>query len=262
MDTVLTARAGAVLSITLNRPDKLNAFTDAMHADLAAALGAAEADRTVRAVILTGAGRAFSAGQDLSERRRGEGSAPPDLGDTLERLYNPLVRRLRALPVPVVAAINGVAAGAALNVALACDIVIAGRSARFLEPFANLGLVPDAGGTFTLPRAVGTVRARAMMLLAEPVDADTAERWGLVWRVVDDAELMPEAGRIAERLAALPTDGLAAIRRALDAGAGNTLDAQLDLERDAQREAGRHPDYGEGVAAFIEKRAPRFAGRR
>jgi 2-(1,2-epoxy-1,2-dihydrophenyl)acetyl-CoA isomerase len=261
MSEVLTERRGAVLTVTLNRPDKLNAFNEAMHDALARALAEAEDDRTVRAVILTGAGRGFSAGQDLSDRMRGDGEAARDLGATVEGYYNPLVRRIRALPVPVVVAINGVAAGAGLNVALACDVVLAGQSATFLEPFANLGLVPDAGGTFTLPRAVGIIKARAMAMLADRIDADTAERWGLVYRVFPDDELLAEARRIADRLADLPTDGLAAMKRAFDRGATNSLDAQLDVERDLQREAGRHPDYQEGVAAFIEKRKPAFRGR-
>jgi 2-(1,2-epoxy-1,2-dihydrophenyl)acetyl-CoA isomerase len=261
MDEVLTERSGAVLTVTLNRPDKLNSFNEAVHAGLGAALAAAETDKSVRAMILTGAGRSFSAGQDLSDRMRADGDAAPDLGATLDRFYNPLVRRLRALPLPVVAAVNGVAAGAGLNVALACDVVVAGRSATFLEPFANLGLVPDAGGTFTLPRAVGVIRARAFAMLAERIDAETAERWGLVYRVFPDDELIGEAHRLAERLASLPTDGLAAMKRAFDAGAGNSLHMQLDVERDAQRNAGHHPDYREGVAAFVEKRKPNYRGR-
>jgi len=261
MEPVLKERQDAVLRVTLNRPDRLNAFNEAMHAALAAALAEAQDDKSVRAVILTGAGRGFCAGQDLGDRVMGEGDGPPDLGETLERFYNPLVRRLRALPVPVVAAINGVAAGAGLNIALSCDVVLAARSATFLEPFANLGLVPDAGGTFALPRAVGMVRARAMALLADKVDAETAERWGLVYRVVDDEALAGEADSIAGRLARLPTDGLAAMKRAFDFAAGNDLDAQLDAERDLQRAQGRHPDYAEGVSAFMEKRRPAFRGR-
>jgi len=261
MDTVLTERRGPVLALTLNRPDKLNSLNEAMHAALAKALDEAEADRAVRAVTLTGSGRGFCAGQDLADRLMGEDEGSPDLGDTLERLYNPLVRRMRSLPVPIVCAINGVAAGAGLNVALAADVVVAGRSATFLEPFANLGLVPDAGGTFHLPRAVGTVRARAMAMLAERIDADTAERWGLVYKVFEDDELIGEAMRMAEKLAGLPTDGLAAMKRVMDAAAINSLDVQLDVERDAQRAAGHHPDYREGVAAFVEKRPPDYKGR-
>lgn len=261
MSTVLTERHDAVLVLTLNRPDKLNSFNVEMHEALADAVGLAEHDKGVRAVILTGAGRAFSAGQDLSDRVMGDGDAPPDLGATLDRFYNPLVRRIRALPLPVVAAINGVAAGAGLNVALACDIVIAGRSASFLEPFANLGLVPDAGGTFTLPRSIGMARARAMALLAERIDAETALAWGLIYRLVEDDALAGEAMAIATRLAALPTDGLAAMKRAFDAGETNTFDAQLDVERDLQRAQGRHPDYREGVSAFVQKRKPLFKGR-
>ncbi|MEM8550962.1 MAG: 2-(1,2-epoxy-1,2-dihydrophenyl)acetyl-CoA isomerase PaaG [Pseudomonadota bacterium] len=259
--TVVSERSGAVVTLTLNRPNKLNSFNEEMHNELAAAFAQVADDKSVRAVILTGAGRGFCAGQDLSDRAMGEGAAPPDLGETLERLYNPLVRRIRTLPLPVIAAVNGVAAGAGLNVALACDIMIAARSAVFLEPFANLGLVPDAGGTFTLPRAVGSARAKAMAMLAEKVDAQTAERWGLVWRVFDDETLMGEAHAMAQKLAALPTDGLAAMKRAFDQGATNTLDAQLDLERDLQRAQGRHPDYAEGVSAFLAKRKPSFAGR-
>ncbi len=259
--TVRVEREGAVLRLTLDRPDKLNSFNEAMHAELAAALDGAAGDKDVRAVLLTGAGRAFSAGQDLGDRAMGEGDAAPDLGLTLERLYNPLVRRLRALDRPVVAAVNGVAAGAGANIALACDIVLAARSASFIQAFCRLGLVPDAGGTFFLPRLVGAARARGLAMLGDKLTAEQAFSWGLIWRVVDDALLADEAMALARHLAAQPTHGLALIKKALDASAGNDLDAQLDLECHLQREAGRSDDYREGVKAFLEKRQPVFSGR-
>jgi 2-(1,2-epoxy-1,2-dihydrophenyl)acetyl-CoA isomerase len=248
-------------TITLNRPDKLNAFNEAMHAGLRDALESAATDPACRALILTGAGRAFCAGQDLDERMVPEGGTPPDLGATLEAGYNPLVRRLRALPIPIVAAVNGVAAGAGANVALACDIVLAARSAKFIQAFARIGLIPDSGGTWFLPRLVGSARARALALLAEPVTAGQAEAWGMIWRSVEDARLMDEATALALRLAKGPTIGLGLIKEALDASSGNALEAQLDLECRLQREAGRTPDYAEGVRAFTEKRAPRFTGK-
>jgi 2-(1,2-epoxy-1,2-dihydrophenyl)acetyl-CoA isomerase len=246
--------------LTLNRPDRLNSFSGAMHEALMAALDAAEADTNCRALLLTGAGRGFCAGQDLSDGMVTPGQTP-DLSATIERRYNPLVRKLRSLPMPVICAVNGVAAGAGANIAFACDIVIAGRSAKFIQAFAKLGLVPDAGGTWFLPRLVGGARARALALLAEPVSADQAAEWGMIWKVLDDAELMTEAHRLGAHFATQPTAGLALIKRALDASETNDLDAQLDLERDLQGEAGRTPDYLEGVAAFLEKRAPRFVGR-
>jgi len=247
--------------VTLNRPARLNSFNEEMHLALRAALVAAEADRGCRALLLTGAGRGFCAGQDLSDRVMGEGAAAPDLGSTIEAYYSPLVRQLRALPMPVVCAVNGVAAGAGANIALACDIVLAARSASFLEAFARIGLVPDAGGTYFLPRLVGEARARGMALLAEPLPAETAASWGLIWKCVDDGTLMGEAHALCVRFAEAPTLGLALTKRALNAASTNTLDAQLDLERDLQREAGRTPDYAEGVRAFIEKRKPSFRGR-
>jgi 2-(1,2-epoxy-1,2-dihydrophenyl)acetyl-CoA isomerase len=247
--------------LTLNRPDKLNSFNEAMHKALAAALEAAAADPACRALVLTGAGRGFCAGQDLGDRMQAEGGEAPDLGATIEASYNPLVRRLRALPFPTVCAVNGVAAGAGANVALACDIVLAARSAKFIQAFARIGLIPDSGGTWTLPRLVGRARATALAMLAEPVSAEQAETWGMIWKVVDDAQLMAEATKLAAHLATQPTVGLTLIRRALDASSTNTLDEQLDLERDLQREAGRTPDYAEGVRAFMEKRPPRFTGR-
>ncbi|UPG73639.1 2-(1,2-epoxy-1,2-dihydrophenyl)acetyl-CoA isomerase PaaG [Roseomonas gilardii subsp. gilardii] len=258
-DTVRVERPDGWRKIILHRPDKLNAFNEELHAALAASLEEAAADPDCRAVLLTGAGRGFCAGQDLGDRRGGDG--PPDLGDTLERLYNPLVRRLRDMPKPVVCAVNGVAAGAGANLALACDIVLAAHSAKFIQAFARIGLIPDSGGTHTLPRLVGEARARALMLLAEPVEARQAEAWGMIWRALPDEALMPEAEALAARLATQPTQGLALVKRALNASATNTLDDQLDLERDLQRQAGRTPDYAEGVRAFLEKRPPRFTGR-
>jgi 2-(1,2-epoxy-1,2-dihydrophenyl)acetyl-CoA isomerase len=258
---VLFASADGVAELTLNRPERLNAFTEAMHRELAAHLDRIEGDPSLRAVLLTGAGRAFCAGQDLSERVMGEGDGPPDLGDTLERLYNPLVRRIRGLNRPIVCAVNGVAAGAGANIALACDIVLAARSAVFIQAFCRIGLIPDSGGTWLVPRLVGEARARALALLGETVRAEQAEAWGMIWKAVDDDRLLDEARSLARSLAAGPTRSLSLIKRALALSWDNSLDAQLDLERDLQREAGRTADYREGVRAFLEKRPPRFEGQ-
>lgn len=256
MGELLVVRRGGVHVLTLNRPDRLNAFTFPLQAALMAALTQAESDPDCRAVLLHGAGRSFCAGQDLTMVEAGV-----DLGDTLERSFNPLVRRLRNLPLPVVCAVHGVAAGAGANLALACDIVLAGQSARFIQSFIKIGLVPDAGGTWTLPRLAGDARARGMALLGEPVTAAQAEAWGLVWRTLPDDELLPEAERLAAHLATQPTQAIALMKQALNASAGNSLDAQLDLERDLQRQAGRTPDFIEGVAAFLDKRPAAFTGR-
>jgi len=261
MAPILVSREAGVLSLTLNRPDKLNAFNPEMHQLLRDALEEARDEAAVRAVLLTGSGRGFCAGQDLSERNVSADAAPIDLSVSLGSNYNPLVRRLRALPKPVVCAVNGVAAGAGANIALACDIVLAARSASFVQSFSRLGLVPDSGGTYFLPRLVGSARAMGLALLAERLSAEEAERWGLIWKAVDDARLMEEARDIAGVLAAGPTKGYGLIKKALQASAGNSLDAQLDLERDLQREAGLSEDYREGVAAFMQKRKPRFKGK-
>ncbi len=247
--------------ITLNRPQRLNAFTEAMHLALRTALNDAEADESCRALLITGAGRGFCAGQDLNDRLSKAGETPV-LGGALEAYYNPLVRKLRALPFPVVAAVNGVAAGAGCNIALACDIVLAGRSARFVQSFAKIGLIPDSGGTWILPRLIGPARARGLAMTAEPLPAEKAEAWGLIWKAVDDGELMAEAEKLCAHFATAPTVGLALLKRALDAAWENDLDAQLDLERELQRDASLTPDYAEGVRAFMAKRAPNFTGRK
>jgi 2-(1,2-epoxy-1,2-dihydrophenyl)acetyl-CoA isomerase len=252
--------AAGVATITLNRPERLNSLTEAMHAELRQALEQVRGEPSTRALILTGAGRGFCAGQDLTDRKVAAGNGPRDLGASLETNYNPLVRSLRALPIPVVCAVNGVAAGAGASLALSCDIVVAARSASFIQAFCKLGLVPDAGGTYFLTRALGTPRALGLAMFGDKLPAEQAETWGLIWKCVDDAELLPTARTLAERLASGPTQGFARIKQAIYAAEKHTLDAQLDLERDLQRELGRTRDYQEGVSAFIEKRAPVFKG--
>jgi 2-(1,2-epoxy-1,2-dihydrophenyl)acetyl-CoA isomerase len=258
--TILISRDGGITRLTLNRPDKLNAFTQEMHAELRAGLDAARADADCRVVVLTGAGRAFSAGQDLAEVVGPADNAAPDPGSRLEKAYNPLIRLITTLEKPVIAAVNGIAAGAAANIALACDLVYAARSASFLQAFARIGLIPDAGGTWVLPRLAGQARARGLAMLAEPLPAEKAEAWGLIWKCVDDDKLETEVSTVAQKLATAPTYALALAKQALAASSTNTLAQQLDLERDLQRLAGASPDAREGIRAFLEKRAPKYIG--
>lgn len=260
-ETILFSIDNGAARLTLNRPDRLNSFTMQMHAEVSAALDAIEQDKTVRTLLITGAGRGFCAGQDLSDRAVSPGGANVDLGESLENRYNPLVRRLTSLPAPVVCAVNGVAAGAGANLAFAADIVIAARSAKFIQSFANIGLVPDSGGTWALPRLAGQARALGLALTGEPLPAETAAAWGLIWKCVDDDALMQEAEALVSKFAEAPTKGLAATKRAIRTSSSRSLDEQLDLERDLQRELGRSEDYREGVDAFLKKRKPVFKGR-
>jgi 2-(1,2-epoxy-1,2-dihydrophenyl)acetyl-CoA isomerase len=246
--------------LTLNRPDKLNSFTQAMHLEVRDALTRLQADRTARVLVLTGAGRGFCAGQDLSDRAVEPGSPGVDLGDSVEKFYAPLVMTLRSLPMPVICAVNGVAAGAGANLALACDIVLAAKSASFIEAFCKLGLIPDTGGTWHLPRLVGMARATGLAMLGEKLSAEKAEQWGLIWRAVPDESLMDEAMAMATHFATAPTKGLAFTKKALQASYANTLPDQLQLEAEMMRELGYSHDYREGVAAFMAKRPANFKG--
>lgn len=260
-ENILFNSEKGIARLTLNRPDRLNSFNDAMHAEVRDALARVKTDASTRVLLLTGAGRGFCAGQDLGDRAVAPGDEPLDLGASIERDYKPLVRALRALPLPVVCAVNGVAAGAGANIALACDIVVAAKSASFIQAFCKIGLLPDSGGTYFLPRRVGTARAMGLALLGDKLPAEQAAAWGLIWQCVDDDKLAEAAETLLQQFAAAPTRGLAATKLALYAAAGNTLEAQLDLERDLQRELGRSADYREGVAAFTAKRPPRFTGK-
>ena len=255
--TIIFDLSGAIARITLNRPDRLNSFTRQMHAQLADALDAAA---EARVVILTGAGRGFCAGQDLNDRAVAPGE-PVDLGATVDESWNPLIRRLAAMPQPVIARVNGVAAGAGANIALACDLVVAAKSAKFIQSFAALGLIPDSGGSWHLPRLVGQARALGLALTGEPLPAEQAADWGLIWKCVDDDALDAEVDALAAKLASLPPLGLAAIKSIIRTTGERTLDQELDLQRDEMRRLGFTRDYREGVAAFLEKRAATFEGR-
>src|SRR5450432_1483018 len=260
-ESILFSNEQGIARLTLNRPDRLNSFTDAMHAEVRDALARVRADAAVRVLLLTGAGRGFCAGQDLADRAVAPGAEPVDIGASIERNYKPLVLTLRALPLPVVCAVNGGAAGPGPNIALACDIVIAAKSASFIQAFARLGLLPGAGCTFFLPRLVGSARATGLAMLGEKLPAEQAAAWGLIWKCVDDAEMAPTVDALLQHFATAPTRGLAATKRALQLAAGNTLEAQLDVERDAQRELGRSDDYREGASAFAAKRPPKVTGK-
>jgi 2-(1,2-epoxy-1,2-dihydrophenyl)acetyl-CoA isomerase len=259
--TIVLELVDGVARLTLNRPDRLNSFTVEMHGEVADALERVATDDAVRVLVLTGAGRGFCAGQDLSDRAVAPGGEAVDLGDSVERFYAPLIRRIAGLDKPVIGAVNGVAAGAGANIALACDIVIAARSAKFIQSFANIGLIPDSGGTWILPRLIGQARALGLALTGEPLPAETAAEWGLIWKCVDDTELAGEVERLAAKFATGPTKGLARTKALIRGSSQYSLDEELDLERDAMRQLGFSEDYREGVAAFMEKRQARFVGR-
>jgi len=257
-DTIKLARDKGLATLTLNAPDKLNAVSRKMIAEIKQAWEEIGADGSVRAVLLTGNGRGFCAGADLSDPDRKNDA---DSGSALDRFFNPVIRTMRSLPKPIVAAVNGVAAGVGMSFALASDIAIAAKSASFLQAFARIGLLPDGGSTWFLPRLVGEQRARALAMLAPQISAEQAKQWGLIWDVVEDAQLMPTASELAQRLANGPTQSLARIKDAMNRAAQNDLSQQLDIERDFQRELGRTEDFREGVTAFLAKRKAEFKGK-
>jgi 2-(1,2-epoxy-1,2-dihydrophenyl)acetyl-CoA isomerase len=257
-ESIIVEHHGSIARITLNRPDRLNSFTAAMHEELKNAI---DEIGDAKVVVLTGAGRGFCAGQDLNDRAVSSGGHPVDLGMTVETSWNPLIRKLTNLRQPVIARVNGVAAGAGANVALACDMVVAARSAKFIQSFSAIGLIPDSGGTWVLPRLVGQARAMGLALTGEPLSAEKAEEWGLIWKCVDDEALDSEVDAIAQKLASLPPLGLTAIKKMIRESWSHTLDQELNHQRDAMRRLGFSEDYREGVSAFLEKRQPNFVGR-
>lgn len=250
-----------VAVLTLNRPDRMNSFNTEMHAEVRDAIKLAKKSDEVRCLLITGNGRGFCAGQDLSDRNVDPNAEMPNLGESIKKNYNPLIRSLQALEMPVICAVNGVAAGAGANIAFACDIVLAARSASFIQAFCKIGLVPDSGGTWTLPRLVGHARAMALSMLGDKISAEQAMAWGMIWKCIDDEALKDEALAMAKQLATQPTKGLALIKRAIQSSWDNSFDEQLDLERDLQTLAGRTEDYREGVSAFMNKRQPTFKGK-
>ena len=259
-ETILFDIHDGVARLTLNRPEKLNSFNVRMHQELQAAFKQLNVEHAPRVLVITGAGRGFCAGQDLSDRVMKQGGEL-DLGESIEKFYAPLVRSIRAMAFPVIAAVNGVAAGAGANLAFACDLVIAARSASFIESFCKLGLIPDTGGTFFLPRLAGTARAMGMALTGEKITAEQAANWGLIWKMVGDSEFPAAVEELVEQFKNAPTRALARIKEAIYRSEENSLDQQLDLERDFMSELGMTHDFREGVVAFLDKRAARFSGR-
>ncbi|MGI9133313.1 MAG: 2-(1,2-epoxy-1,2-dihydrophenyl)acetyl-CoA isomerase PaaG [Rhodoferax sp.] len=260
-ENIQFAVANGIARLTLNRPDKLNSFTGAMHLEVRAALEQVQRDPQIRVLVLSGAGRAFCAGQDLADPEMAMGATAPDIGNVVEKYYKPLILSLQNLRVPTLAAVNGIAAGAGASLALACDLVLAAQSASFLQAFSKIGLVPDTGGTWFLPQRVGMARAMGLALLADRLPAAKAAEWGLIWQVVEDAELATRVDALAAQLAAAPTKALVRTRQAMHAAPTHTLEQQLSMEGGFMRELGWSPDYAEGVAAFMEKRAARFTGQ-
>ncbi|MGH8515886.1 MAG: 2-(1,2-epoxy-1,2-dihydrophenyl)acetyl-CoA isomerase PaaG [Panacagrimonas sp.] len=260
-ENILFENANGIARITLNRPDRLNSFTVAMHTELRDAIGRVKTDPTVRVLLLTGAGRGFCAGQDLSDRAVAPGGKPVDLGDTVAQWWAPLVMSLRTLPMPVVSAVNGVAAGAGANVALAGDLVLATKSASFIQPFCKLGLIPDTGGTWILPRLLGTARAMGLAMLGDKLGAEQAEAWGLIWKAIPDEQFEDEVEKLLVHLSQAPTKGLARTKELIYANGSAPLDEALAREAATMRELGFSDDYREGVAAFLEKRSASFTGR-